>query len=409
LFGSRGAITEIALNPNAVWLGLVFVLSAGFAREYDGEDLSHEPWHLLVPLAASLATSLGLYTLVAAATRPKPSFNDFWRGYRQFLGLYWFTAPLAWLYAIPVERFLSAPAATSANLALLAVVSLWRVGLMIRVVSVVYSARVIAAAMVVLLFADLVALAAIYWVPKPVFSLMGGIRLTESEQIIQAVTCNVCTLGWLTLPIWFIGVVIVAVRGALRPPIWSHEPASNRPVSASLWMFALLFLGLGASLLPVFQPEQQRRYHAEQLLRGGDVRQAVAFMSRHEPSDFPPHWDPPPRIGYGERQPSMVEVIKALASEDAPWWLCRLYREKLDQQVLSKLGGHSGSFPDEELVDPWLSLWERTPDRSERVRESASAFQRLLNERSENPAHQERLRKLLIDAGPPIESNPRTK
>jgi hypothetical protein len=105
----------------------------------------------------------------------------------------------------------------------------------------------------------------------------------------------------------------------------------------------------------------------------------------------------------------MVEVIKALASEDAPWWLCRLYREKLDQQVLSKLGGHSGSFPDEELVDPWLSLWERTPDRSERVRESASAFQRLLKERSENPAHQERLRKLLIDAGPPIESNPQTK
>jgi len=32
-------------------------LLPAFAREYDGEDLLHEPWHLLLPLVASLATS----------------------------------------------------------------------------------------------------------------------------------------------------------------------------------------------------------------------------------------------------------------------------------------------------------------------------------------------------------------
>src|SRR5262245_51273237 len=38
LTGSREAIVAIAGNRNALWVGFLFVLSAGFAREYDGED-----------------------------------------------------------------------------------------------------------------------------------------------------------------------------------------------------------------------------------------------------------------------------------------------------------------------------------------------------------------------------------
>jgi hypothetical protein len=49
LIGSRTAIRQVAASEQALWLGLVFVLSAGLAREYDGQDLVHEPWHLLIP------------------------------------------------------------------------------------------------------------------------------------------------------------------------------------------------------------------------------------------------------------------------------------------------------------------------------------------------------------------------
>jgi hypothetical protein len=49
LFGNRRAIVDIANCRHAVWLGMLMVLSAGFAREYDGEDLLHDPWHLLMP------------------------------------------------------------------------------------------------------------------------------------------------------------------------------------------------------------------------------------------------------------------------------------------------------------------------------------------------------------------------
>ena len=109
LFGSRDAIERIAACRQAPWIGLLLVFSAALAREYDGQDLLHEPWHLFLPLFASLATSFLLYLLLRVVGWFRSAgWNPFWSGYWSFLGLYWMTAPLAWLYAIPVERFLSA-------------------------------------------------------------------------------------------------------------------------------------------------------------------------------------------------------------------------------------------------------------------------------------------------------------
>ena len=51
------------------------------------------------------------------------------------------TAPLAWLYAIPYERFLSPVGATRANLWTLGLVAAWRVLLIIRVLVVLLSYR----------------------------------------------------------------------------------------------------------------------------------------------------------------------------------------------------------------------------------------------------------------------------
>ena len=47
LIGSRRAILDIASSRWSLLIGAIFVLSAGFAREYDGEDLIGEPWHAL--------------------------------------------------------------------------------------------------------------------------------------------------------------------------------------------------------------------------------------------------------------------------------------------------------------------------------------------------------------------------
>ena len=98
LIGDRAAIQEIAGSRRALWVGLVFVVSAGLAREYDGEDLLHEPWHALIPLAASLVSSFILFLLCFAKVMASdPARPPFFSAYRSFLTLFWMTAPLAWL------------------------------------------------------------------------------------------------------------------------------------------------------------------------------------------------------------------------------------------------------------------------------------------------------------------------
>ena len=93
LIGNRAAILTLAAHPRAWVVGLVFVLSAGFAREYDGEDLLHEPWHLLLPLAASLGSSFFLYCILyGISTFSRQDGPSFFSAYRSFLNLFWLTA-----------------------------------------------------------------------------------------------------------------------------------------------------------------------------------------------------------------------------------------------------------------------------------------------------------------------------
>jgi hypothetical protein len=47
LIGRREAILAVANTPSAVWLGMLLVISAGFAREYDAQYLPGKPWYLI--------------------------------------------------------------------------------------------------------------------------------------------------------------------------------------------------------------------------------------------------------------------------------------------------------------------------------------------------------------------------
>ena len=134
-FGRRAAIEALAKERGTLWLGLFFVLTAGVAREYDQEWAFH--WILPYFLPLILSSVLGLLFFVfaeAAYVREVP--GALVRHMRVFFSMFWLTAPLAWLYAIPVEHFASMRAAIIVNTALLAVVSVWRVVLFARVLSV---------------------------------------------------------------------------------------------------------------------------------------------------------------------------------------------------------------------------------------------------------------------------------
>ena len=424
LLGQRRAILEIAETKSALWLGLLLVVSAGFAREYDGEDLLHEPWHLALPLVASLATSFILFCvlLMASSNNDSPGAS-FLRTYRMFLGLYWMTAPLAWLYALPVERFLSAADATSVNLWLLGIVAVWRVVLMTRVIAVVFESTFLRVFLHVMLFADTVVLVLLFLTPLPVVSLMGGIRHTESEILIQGTAFLIGLLGVISWPIWLIGaLMMVASRrglswssaaslasgGPVSPtareveltpalPPTQHEQQARRHVSRSAWTVGIASVLIWLPVLPLTQPEQQLRRTVEKDLRGDRIDRALATMSRHERSDFPPHWDPPPRIGYGEQHPPILEVVEAVLANDATPWVSDMFLSKLSQSVGRGYAARDFFIRlDSEQFDRFLSVLERSPDSSAFIEDHREALSKQTEEHSERtPAQQARVRALL--------------
>jgi len=320
----RRAICTIAASKHAVWLGLLLVFSAAFAREYDGEDLLREPWHLLIPLGASLAVAVALFLVLWCACHGWK-----WKspadGFRSFLALFWLTAPLAWLYAIPVERMFAAGDSVRANLLLLAVVAAWRVALITRVVTVLLNIPWWWALCPVMLLADTLMLTVLNFTPMPIIAVMGGVRLTDAEQAVFAIRLLTGAAGALTWLLWLGGTVLLC--GVVKCQL--TLPAGNRRgVSPGLWAIAGASLLVWAAVLPFTQPGQQRRWQVEHNMRSGDIEAGVRLMAAHQQSDFPPHWDPPPRTGYGEKKPSMGKVMLLVMQHEADSWVVRTYTRK---------------------------------------------------------------------------------
>jgi hypothetical protein len=356
---------------------------------------------LLIPLAASLATSFLLFGFVwlidRGWKREKLPFRD---GYRSFLGLYWMTAPLAWLYAIPVERLLLPGEAVRANLWLLAIVAAWRVIVMVRVVAILLRVSVGRALFPVLLFADSLVVVILFLTPLPVFSIMGGIRLSESEQVIQATAFFVGAIGILSWPIWLIGTVVVATKASPPQSSVATSTIDGQAMSLPMWGLGVVSLAVWLFILPTTQPEQQRRRRVEVLLREGNIEQALDVMSAHEHGDFPPHWDPPPRIGYGETTPELPKVLETLIAVEAKPWVTELYWEKFRDLIGHGYDYHNyWRYLDDVEFDRHLAILEHLPENSPILAEQREHLETLLLSDSPKPsltnAQKNRLRKLL--------------
>ncbi len=333
LLFQKDSILCIASSRSARWLGLVFVLSAGLAREYDGEYLIGEPWHLVLPLAASVVGCIALTLLVGLLSWSRMVRDvSLLTKFGAMLNVYWMTAPMACLYALPFERLMSPDLATRANLTLLAIVSVWRVTLMIRCVSVLFGASLVAASMPVMVFCLAIGYAALQLIPSPVFMIMGGIRLTESEEIILGTRMWLIAGGVLTAPIWLIGYMICC--SIKSPWKWALDELEDRnhPVSMTTWILALISLLFLTPFLPRTQREQWLRWQAEKLILAGSFDELSKFTQEHYATELPPHWDPPPRIGYGETKPELISAALAIHLTDPADWFWKLYLDKLKRK-----------------------------------------------------------------------------
>lgn len=331
LVGERAAIHTIANTPHAVWIALLFVLTGGLARNYDKEPLLHEPVHVLGPLIVSTLIGLGLFLVLYLATgRPGATRPGFRRVLLVFMTLYWMTAPMAWLYGIPTERLTDIVTATEINLWTLAIVSVWRVLLIARVASVLFGVPMLAAAIVVLAYSNVIATGALIATPFPVINVMGGIELSQSEQLISGISTAIAFLSFITIPVLLLAslTALLYLRGSWQVPETAVE---QRPhVQPSMTIFATASLAFWLALLPLTQPAQALRHETEAALKGGRVKEGILRMAERGPLAYPPHWDPPPRRLYGEREPDPLDVFDILIAEQlTDGWVAERYAAKL--------------------------------------------------------------------------------
>lgn len=324
LLGRPDAIRALAGNLYTLPVGLLFCLSAGLARSYDSVYLAADTAMLLRPAWISLAIAVAVHAAIffvccARARRWLPNAGP---SFLSIAGLYWLTAPLAWLHAIPFERFLDERNAGVANFAAVVFTAVWRLALLSRVYAVclpwTFGRALVHVATLAL---PIVYAAAVVIRPRfgGVFDSI-GMSLLVFAILLAGLLAFVLGAGYALLGLFF-GKSSFAMDGFTpRPPA---PPAR-----------AVLALGLGALLLfaaplPWTQPEQRRRVEIERLYPAGDIPRFVTALASHPRAEYPPHWTPPPWPEDGRQDLRLLDVLAEIERRpDLPPWIRAVYRRK---------------------------------------------------------------------------------
>lgn len=334
LLGQGRAIRRVAESRSALWTGVTLVLLTAMARNYDQTFIAEKPlrW-LLGPLGFSVVSGTWLYAVaygVFARWRMGSESNGrpgFWSGWRSFMGLFWMTAPIAWLYAIPVERFLEPVTAAKANIALLAVVSLWRVLLMTRVLQHLTRCRW-HLALVWILFPAAVEVLVVFFLgdhlAQSLMASMGGLRNSPAEEVLISAMGSA-----------FFGALIVAPTAILLAFESPKTPLIPLPAVAPdalpwRWLGLGAVCWIGVAIGP--QLELQRSSHVERLMSEGKFRDSLDVLGAHEPGDFAPSRPLPPRPYEYEIFDYLPACFRQVRADDPAWVRSFLVR-RLDEML----------------------------------------------------------------------------
>jgi hypothetical protein len=254
LIGNADAIRSVATDKNSLWLGIGLVVLTAIARTYDQNFVLETPLWFFGPLLFSLFSGSFLFwilrsflaknMMVPVGTEPPPQGSQ----WRSFMGLFWMTAPIAWLYAIPVERFLTSYNAAVANLCLLAVVAAWRVLLMSRIVQVVNEVPFSRACGWVLVGASLEVIIVVFCggifggtMSRSIMAGMGGMRHAPEEQLIISALSAAWTGAWVLLIACVIPLAAAKYRGSAAP----YPDTVNRSrLSKALLVLPLVWIAI---------------------------------------------------------------------------------------------------------------------------------------------------------------------
>jgi hypothetical protein len=364
LCGDARAIHSVATSSVAIPVGAVLVLLTGIARNYDQSYWRESPFWLIGPLLFSFFSGsflfVAVYQTYVRRHLPPGPLPPTARQYHSFMGLFWMTAPIAWLYAIPVERFFDSYAAAQANLTLLAIVSLWRVLLMARVVSVLNGAHFLWSLGWVLVGAALEVVMVVFCggpaSSKGLLAAMGGMRNAPEEDLMLRALSTAWMGAWLVLAVVLIALAVKRCTEYTRP--FPELTKDKFP-----WLM-LAGLALAWTLIALGPQREQQRFTAHAKLVGaGSYSNALAYLAQHQPGDFPKgrRLEPNP---YEYRVWEQLPPTIALLSTNTPPWIRELYRGHLS----ATLKHGSLNFRDAADVSRMVTALEQIPEGREWVR-----------------------------------------
>jgi hypothetical protein len=372
-YGQNDAIEAVARNRASLFTGLVLVLLTGIPRNYDQTWLLESPFWLVGPLIFSFFSGSFLFLILYFGfirrhlEAPKPKQAQ----WRCFISLFWMTAPVAWLYAIPVERFMTSYHAAQANLALLAIVSLWRVLLMARIISVMQKTPFLRALGWVLVPACLevllvVILTALFGgdFSRQIMAAMSGMRNAPEKVLMTAALNNVFTTALILLPIVLILLAVFRFRKTVPP--FPEAGEGQMPVR-TLCLLAAIWIAIAVPA----QIEQYRFVTHAKLIETGKYRQSVDYLSHYTRKDFPAsrRIEPNPyEYQVWEQLPNIMAVLQP----SDPEWIRRLYLEHMDV-MFSHYGLECGPS---ELVQMFAAL-ERLPEGKDWIERNYSELSKI--------------------------------
>jgi hypothetical protein len=284
LLGSRPAILALASRKDTFWLGLALIVSAGFVREYNRSDLILNPWLVGLPFAAAVGFTLVLFAVVEIVARQRGAAGrHYWARYTVFLSLFWMTAPLAWVFIMPVELLMSPDHAAIINLWLLGILTVWRMFLISRILAVLFVPHANETMFTGTFLAVMLVVDTLYlcnFRGDRLVMMVGNDSVTPIAAFIVIQLMSVISiLGVITWPVWLVGTLAVALWNG---PRWSwtvRSQPSHRPVSSGVKLLVATSVLIWAVLLPITQSRHQRIEINDQAFQNQKVPETAGGVS----------------------------------------------------------------------------------------------------------------------------------
>jgi hypothetical protein len=321
-FGKEEAIWAVARSKAGFWCGMILVLITAIPRNYDQLYIGESSLRWIFgPLGFSLISGTWIFLVayvtgasngIRRAGNKRESQGAEWMS---FMGLFWMTAPIAWLYAIPVERFLDSTAAAQANVWLLAIVATWRVVLMTRVLQVVCDWGYWQALSFVLVAASAEVFVLGFFggaFSQQLMAGMAGMRMSQAEDVISSAFVGAMILS---VPVFLLSLVValtVGIRGNLKG-------LPERKESRMPWKFLSLatVFWLVVAVWPQWQVYQNARL--EGLVAEERYGEALVMMGSKKRSDFVPSRELPPKAYESSVYDELPAMIAAAGADTEPW------------------------------------------------------------------------------------------